>query len=481
VISVASPAITVGAQAPSHLAGLVPGGVLRRYGQDLAQIQRWVDMLGVSLLLWAVSGCTAAPWGRLEQTIALIAALMVALVAPRLGLYESFRASSHWSLMRRLSLLWLVLVGGVSLGLFLFKVGALVSREQLLLWFSAVGVYLAISHLVSRQLLRLMRVHGRNSRCDGYIGSREGLQRLHEEMESAVWLGHTVRAVLCWPQGLLPEEQQLSALRQQIRSGPLPDQWLVEEPPNSQLLNHLLECLQDQPAPVLLLPHWLQHTGCQPRFCQLGRLPALELWGGSEAATPLQLNIKYLFDKLASAFILLWWSPLLLTITLAVKLDSPGPVLFRQRRYGLNGQPFDCLKFRTMFTQDNGAVVVQARRHDPRVTRVGAFLRRWNLDELPQLINVWRGEMSLVGPRPHAEAHNELYRTKVAGYMRRHGLRPGLTGWAQVLGLRGETDTLEKMQARVQADLDYIENWSLWLDLKIFLLTFLRWRSCNAY
>jgi putative colanic acid biosynthesis UDP-glucose lipid carrier transferase len=130
---------------------------------------------------------------------------------------------------------------------------------------------------------------------------------------------------------------------------------------------------------------------------------------------------------------------------------------------------------------EDGDVVIQVTRHDPRVTRVGSVLRRLNLDELPQLINVLRGEMSLVGPRPHAEAHNEYYRSRVNGYMRRHTLRPGITGWAQVLGLRGETQTLEAMDQRVQADLDYIHNWSLLLDLEIMLRTLIRWCDRNAY
>ena len=134
-----------------------------------------------------------------------------------------------------------------------------------------------------------------------------------------------------------------------------------------------------------------------------------------------------------------------------------------------------------MNTQENGSKVVQAKRNDPRVTRVGAVLRSWNLDELPQLVNIWRGEMSLIGPRPHAEAHNEYYRNKVTGYMRRHGLKPGLTGWAQVLGLRGETETVDMMAARVKADIEYIQNWSLLLDVKIFFLTFIRWKQGNAY
>ena len=172
----------------------------------------------------------------------------------------------------------------------------------------------------------------------------------------------------------------------------------------------------------------------------------------------------------------------MLMIAFAIKLTSKGPVLFRQRRHGEDGVEFDVLKFRSMRTMDNGAAVVQAQRNDPRVTRVGAFIRRTSLDELPQFLNVIAGTMSIVGPRPHAIAHNALYRTKILEYMRRHKVKPGITGWAQVNGFRGETDTLDKMVARVEHDLEYIRKWSLWLDIQIvFLTVFGRKVRQNAY
>jgi putative colanic acid biosynthesis UDP-glucose lipid carrier transferase len=154
-----------------------------------------------------------------------------------------------------------------------------------------------------------------------------------------------------------------------------------------------------------------------------------------------------------------------------VRLTSGGPVLFRQRRYGLNGRVASVLKFRTMTTTEDGARVAQATRGDPRVTPFGAFLRATSLDELPQLFNVLAGDMSLVGPRPHAIAHNEAYRGLIRGYMLRHKVKPGITGWAQVNGWRGETDTLDKMRHRVEHDLEYVRNWSLWLDLRILVST----------
>ncbi len=161
----------------------------------------------------------------------------------------------------------------------------------------------------------------------------------------------------------------------------------------------------------------------------------------------------------------------MLAIAIGVKLSSPGPALFRQRRYGRGGVEFGMYKFRSMTTMDDGAKVTQAKKGDARITRFGAFLRRTSLDELPQLVNVLRGEMSLVGPRPHATAHNEMYRQLIVRYMLRHKVKPGITGLAQVNGWRGETDTLEKMVKRVEHDLRYVESWSLWLDVKCMFLT----------
>jgi putative colanic acid biosysnthesis UDP-glucose lipid carrier transferase len=158
-------------------------------------------------------------------------------------------------------------------------------------------------------------------------------------------------------------------------------------------------------------------------------------------------------------------------IAVAVKLSSPGPIIFRQRRYGLNGEEILVYKFRSMTVAEDGAKVVQAKKGDQRVTKVGAFLRKSSLDELPQFINVLQGRMSIVGPRPHAVAHNEQYRKLIKGYMLRHKVKPGITGWAQVNGLRGETETLDKMEARINYDLDYLRKWSLWLDLWIIVRT----------
>jgi len=196
----------------------------------------------------------------------------------------------------------------------------------------------------------------------------------------------------------------------------------------------------------------------------------------------LQQFEKRAFDVAVAAAALILLSPALAMVALLIRLDSPGPALFRQKRYGLNQEPFRIFKFRTMRVMDDGAVVRQATRADARITRIGATLRRLSIDELPQLLNVLIGDMSIVGPRPHALAHDQLYFQRLALYARRHNVKPGITGWAQVRGHRGEIPDDSAMLARLDHDLYYIDNWSLWLDVKIMFMTvFSRRAHANAY
>ena len=189
------------------------------------------------------------------------------------------------------------------------------------------------------------------------------------------------------------------------------------------------------------------------------------------ALTNLERAVKRVLDVVVSMTAIVFFWPLLMIAAVAIKLDSPGPIIFRQRRSGLNAKEFVIFKFRTMMVLEDGPVVTQASRDDLRVTRIGKFLRRSSLDELPQLFNVLRGDMSLVGPRPHALAHDNEYRVHIADYDFRHHVKPGMTGWAQVNGLRGETASFDQMAERVKLDLWYINNWSLGLDINILLRT----------
>ncbi len=239
----------------------------------------------------------------------------------------------------------------------------------------------------------------------------------------------------------------------------------------------LLEQLQDTTACVYLIPNLptLATLGLpsldlrQTKIYGINGVPALALW--EIPFSSVQSALKRLLDIFLSLLAITVLAPVLLLIFLGVRLTSPGPALFKQKRHGFNGEEILIWKFRSMRVMENGDTVVQAKRNDSRVTRFGAFLRRTSLDELPQFINVLQGRMSIVGPRPHAVAHNEQYRKLIGGYMLRHKVKPGITGWAQVNGLRGETDTLDKMKQRIDYDLYYLKNWSLGLDLQIILRT----------
>jgi putative colanic acid biosynthesis UDP-glucose lipid carrier transferase len=192
--------------------------------------------------------------------------------------------------------------------------------------------------------------------------------------------------------------------------------------------------------------------------------------------------LKVVMDRIIAGLALIALCPVMVATAIAIKLDSRGPVFFRQPRHGWDGREFQVLKFRSMVVhQEHAGAVTQAQRHDPRITRVGRFIRRTSVDELPQLFNVLEGSMSLVGPRPHAIAHNQFYSDKVNAYLARHRIKPGMTGLAQIRGHRGETDSVEKMQKRVECDLEYINRWSPWLDLKILFLTPFALFSRNAY
>jgi Undecaprenyl-phosphate glucose phosphotransferase len=254
-----------------------------------------------------------------------------------------------------------------------------------------------------------------------------------------------------------------------VRGHPLDEVLLAIDWADAALIDQITHHLRAVPVPIRLL--------LEPAVGALLNRPLLGFGEGKTIelrAAPLtrrQLVAKRMLDLIAGLLALLLTLPALLLIAALIRLDSPGPVLFRQRRVGFNGRPFHIYKFRTMTTLDDGAVVQQAARGDARVTRVGRVLRKLSLDELPQLLNVLRGDMSLVGPRPHALAHDMEYRQAIALYAARHNMKPGITGWAQVNGWRGPTPELDLMIRRVEHDLWYVDHWSLWLDIKIMLLT----------
>jgi Undecaprenyl-phosphate glucose phosphotransferase len=244
----------------------------------------------------------------------------------------------------------------------------------------------------------------------------------------------------------------------------------------TETIERCAEAFASLPVEIHLGPEQVLHKFEQAHLSTLGPVASLQLT--RRPLTRREIIEKRVFDLVVAAGALIAITPLLIAVAILIKLDSPGPIFFVQRRYGFNQRQFRIIKFRTMSTLDDGAVIQQARQNDPRVTRIGAWLRRLNIDEIPQLFNVLTGDMSLVGPRPHALSHDREYEQRISRYARRHNVKPGITGWAQIHGYRGETDTDDKMRKRVECDLYYIDNWSLWLDFKIMVRTVL---SRTAY
>jgi putative colanic acid biosysnthesis UDP-glucose lipid carrier transferase len=237
----------------------------------------------------------------------------------------------------------------------------------------------------------------------------------------------------------------------------------------------LLDDLKDTTVSIFFAPDIFVTDLIQGRLSSVGGMPVVAVC--ETPFTGFNGVAKRIMDVVLAAAILVLISPILLIIAAAVKLTSPGPVIFKQRRYGLDGKEILVYKFRSMTVTEDGHAIQQAQRNDSRVTPLGAFLRKNSLDELPQFFNVLQGRMSIVGPRPHAIAHNETYRKLIKGYMVRHKVKPGITGWAQVNGFRGETETIEKMQSRINFDLEYLRSWSLSLDLWIIIKTLLMIRG----
>lgn len=264
---------------------------------------------------------------------------------------------------------------------------------------------------------------------------------------------------------------RLSEMHNYVKTSNVESIYLSLPMTTQQRVMSLLDELRDTTVSIYFVPDMFVTSLIQGHVGAVGEMPVVAVC--ESPFTGINGIIKRLSDIVLSILILILISPLLLIIAIAIKLSSPGPVIFKQRRYGLDGDEIIIYKFRSMTVAEDGDVIRQAQKDDQRITPLGALLRRYSLDELPQFLNVLQGSMSVVGPRPHAVAHNEIYRKLIKGYMSRHKVKPGITGWAQVNGLRGETKTLDKMKTRIDFDLDYLRNWSLQLDLHIILKTIL--------
>jgi putative colanic acid biosysnthesis UDP-glucose lipid carrier transferase len=365
-------------------------------------------------------------------------------------------------------LLWLLGLASGTLGAF--------DPRALAAWALATPAALFAAHrLLPRFLPRILAAEGLRKTAV-IAGANDLGRRLAERLREDALLGVRVAGYFDDRasgrlQGL-PAEENLGSLEQladYARANHVDVIYIALPMASQPRILRLLEDLRDTTTSIYFVPDIFVSDLIQARVDSIGGLPVVAV-----CETPFHgLNglVKKISDVVLAAAILAAISPLMIAIAIGVKLSSPGPVLFTQRRYGVDGRKIVVYKFRSMTVAEDGDVVTQATRNDSRVTPFGAFLRKSSLDELPQFINVLQGRMSVVGPRPHAIAHNELYRKLIRGYMIRHKVKPGITGFAQVNGFRGETDTVEKMKARVAYDLEYLRNWSLLLDLQIVLKT----------
>ncbi|MFM9088039.1 MAG: undecaprenyl-phosphate glucose phosphotransferase [Cyanobium sp.] len=480
-----SPSPDLSIQNPGHSRTTrFPGGLLRLYGKDLHRLLRLLDPTLVAALFLASHYGSGMPL----RSTALAIFVLTALILPAGKIYRSYRQTSLWTLARRVSLSWALVLTALLLLGFLLKVSALYSRQTMSFWALGCWGLLLLLHVGSRKLLRWHRLRGGNTRTIAFWGTASQAIAFHKQLQELPWIG---LRLVAWfeapsreqtplPASMLPSFGGLREMRQWLNSHDV-DQIYFSYLSSADLpLEEVLRFFGDTCKPVYYLPVWA-NSSMHFAVDQLGDAFTINLWG--QEGSLIDHRIKRLVDLAVATFALLVLAPLMLVIALLVATTSPGPVFYAQHRYGLDGRPFRMLKFRTMTVTEDGATpgLQQARRDDPRVTPLGRILRRWSLDELPQLFNVLNGSMSLVGPRPHAVDHNEHYRKLIPGYMQRHLFKPGMTGLAQVEGWRGETAELSAMARRVEADLRYQREWSLSMDLRILLRTVLHLRSRNAY
>ena len=394
--------------------------------------------------------------------------------------FRRFDLAASWTLAhagsagRRVLSAWLVLVAIVLFGAYASKYSDRLSRALLLLWMVVSPLVLIALHLVVHRLAT--RVPATSLRRSAVIvfaneTARE-LARSLAESSPHTLVGYLDDRPPARTEGGVEGLPLLASARrvaEVVRRRAIQVVFVVLPVGATARVARVLDRLSDTTASVYYVPDFQLDELRHAQISEVDGIPMMEV-----VETPfygIDGVLKQVFDFTFALVALLLLSPLLLLIAIAIKLDSPGPVLFRQVRYGLDGQPFHVLKFRTMQCDAPGADAQQATRDDPRVTRVGRFLRRRSLDELPQFWNVLRGDMSVVGPRPHTVAHTEYYRRAVKRYMVRHKVKPGITGWAQVHGLRGETAQVERMAERVRHDIDYVRHWSPLLDLEIIART----------
>src|SRR6266545_1458249 len=462
-------------------------GLLARHQLAVQVAQRAADPLLAALCLWLLAESYGVPFVRQYDVMAVFTGLVVLTVFNAAGVYRPWRSSPLGLEVHRLWFAWALVAALLFTVAYATKTGDLFSRRVVLTWMAEMPVALTALHLAVRLTLRFARARGRNSRTYVVVGGGDLARRLHEQIVSQPWLG--MRALGHFDDRDespdvdaldIPHLGGIDEVAEYVKAHAPNFVYLALPMTAERRIRKVIELLSDSTTSLYLVPDIFTFQLMNARVEQIDGLPIIGLRETPFAG--VQGWVKRAEDVVLASVILVLVSPLMAAIAIGVRLSSPGPAMFKQRRYGLDGRSIRVYKFRSMTVCEDDGEIAQASRTDARITPFGAFLRRTSLDELPQFYNVLQGRMSIVGPRPHAVAHNEQYRRLIKGYMLRHKVRPGITGLAQVNGCRGETETLDKMEKRVEYDLSYIETWSLQLDLKIIAQTIVGgFRGRNAF
>ena len=458
-----------------------PSNLLRLHSTDVSKLHRLSDF-SVSAILASFFFAPFLPSSLFLPSVFFVATISSS-VCSRAYLYESMRHLPLSRVFWRVLYAWMLLLVVISLLIFFSGLSLLLPTNIFFFWASLQLFFLLFFHVFVRYSLRLSRVRGCNSRSVLFWGPSTSLNALQRNIVSSPWLG---LKVVKWfsqiPQSDhefgLPNSGGLEPMKSWLNNNNI-DLVVFSGPIQLDPSSNILATLGDIQTPIYYFPEW-SLPSMQFSVQPIGALPTLRVWGASDSS--ILLKQKRIFDFCISLLSITLCLPLFLLVSVLVRLTSEGPVIYTQKRYGKDGTVFTIFKFRTMHQSANQqGYPLQATIADSRVTPIGRFLRRTSLDEIPQLFNVLIGDMSMVGPRPHAVEHNEFYRQRLIGYMQRHSLRPGLTGLAQVSGCRGQTPTLDHMSERLHFDLVYQREMSMRLDLKIIFKTFFSIFSDNAY
>lgn len=400
------------------------------------------------------------------------------------GVYQTRRYISLLHELSRLLVSWFITVAWCASLAYLTKTGELFSRIWFVSWMFSALIVMIVGRIALHVSVNSMHNNGRGvtKSLSVIVGAGDLGVRLLTSLKQRPWIqtevigffDDDIKLVNKNISGIpvIGPTENLESQIETLHKKNVGHVWIALPISAGNRIRELVESLTNTTTTIHLVPDIFGYSPLEYSLDDFDGLPVINLSGTPHTGT--MRVVKEIEDKILGLISLLVFSPLMGIIAALVKLDSPGPILYKQQRYGLDGKEISVFKFRTMCVCENGDSAIQAKRNDPRVTKIGRFLRRSSLDELPQLFNVLAGNMSLVGPRPHPISLNEQYRNMISSYMLRHKVKPGITGWAQVNGWRGETETMDKMEKRIQYDVEYINRWSIWMDLKILFLTVFR-------